>query len=195
MGLNAISKWFLRATPSLLFLLFVFGYLAEVLVSRALIPGRHAVLLEAVSVLDGAFVLVWMSSAGSFLNSIIPPPSKFNLSIFRAALVIMALYPLFASDRFINYPSSVYPISVPFHVLAWLCGFYVINLLSKSLVLAEARNVSSFFDYAFEFLLTWVFPVIGVWFIQPRINRLYSKSSNSLAVSNGPTYGAIDASR
>lgn len=188
--MNPITKWFLRATPSLLFLLFVFGYLAERLASRTL-TGKHDVLLDAMSAFDGMFVLVWMWSAGSFLNSIIPTVSKFNLSIFRVALVITALYPFLASARFNNYPSSVYSIRSPLHVLGWLCAFYVINQVSKALVLAETGNVTSFFDYALEFLLIWIFPVIGVWFIQPRINRLYSKSSYGLAASNSPTHAAM----
>ncbi len=188
--LNAITKWFLRATPSLLFLLFVFVYLAERLASRTL-TGNHDVLLDAMSAFDGVAVLVWMWSAGSFLNSIIPTVSKFNLSIFRVALVITALYPFLASTRFNNYPSSVYSIRSPLHVLGWLCALYVINQVSKALVLAETGNVTSFFDYVLEFLLIWIFPVIGVWFIQPRINRLYSKSSYGLPASNSQTHAAM----
>ena len=190
MELNPIIKWFLRATPLVLFLLFVCGYLAERLVSR-IFTGNHDVFFNAMSAFDGLFVLVWMWSAGSFLNSVIPPSSKSNLSIFRAALIVTALYPFFASDRFINYPSSVYSVFIPFHVLGWLCAFYAINLVSKSLVLAETGNVTSAFDYALEFLLIWTFPVIGVWFIQPRINRLYSKSSYGLAASNTPTHATV----
>src|ERR1700735_1458922 len=67
--LNPILRWFLRATPSLLFLLFVCGYLAERFVSRTL-TGKQDVLLDAMSAFDGLFVLAWMWSAGSFLNSI-----------------------------------------------------------------------------------------------------------------------------
>jgi len=192
--LNPILRWFLRATPSLLFLLFVCGYLAERFVSRTL-TGKQDVLLDAMSAFDGLFVLAWMWSAGSFLNSVIHPISKFNLSIFRATLVITALYPFLASARFINYPSSVYSIRGPLHFLGWLCAFYVINQVSKALVLAETGNVTSFFDYAREFLLIWIFPVIGIWFIQPRINRLYAKSSNGLPAGNMPTQAVIDVPR
>jgi hypothetical protein len=156
---------------------------------------EHDVLLDAMSAFDGLFVLVWMWSAGSFLNSVLQPVSKFNLSIFRTALAITALYPFLASDRFTKYHSPVYSMSIPLHLLGWLCAFYVINQVSKALVLAETGNVTSFFDYALEFLLIWVFPVIGVWFIQPRINRLYSKSSYGLAAGNTPIHGAIDAPR
>src|SRR5262249_22613374 len=44
--------------------------------------------------------------------------------------------------------------------------------ISKSLVLAETTKPASFYDYAGPFFLLWFFP-LGVWFTQPRINRLY----------------------
>jgi uncharacterized RDD family membrane protein YckC len=46
--------------------------------------------------------------------------------------------------------------------------------VSKNLVLAETSKPASFYDYAGPFFLIWFFP-IGVWFTQPRINRLYEQ--------------------
>jgi len=63
----------------------------------------------------------------------------------------------------------------PLHLLAMFCLFYLLYFVSKSLVLAETCKPASFNEYAGLFFLIWVFP-IGVWFIQPRINRQYAES-------------------
>jgi len=53
---------------------------------------------------------------------------------------------------------------------------YVLQIyfVSKSLVLAETGRPAVFYDYAGPFFLVWFFP-IGVWIVQPRINRLYER--------------------
>jgi|HubBroStandDraft_2_1064218.scaffolds.fasta_scaffold26755_3 hypothetical protein len=63
----------------------------------------------------------------------------------------------------------------PLHFLAMFCLFYLLYFVSKSLVLAETCKPASFNDYAGPFFLIWFFP-IGIWFIQPRINRQYMES-------------------
>jgi len=50
----------------------------------------------------------------------------------------------------------------------------ICNFASKSLVMVETGRRAKFYDYAGPFFLMWFFP-IGIWFIQPRINRLYSQ--------------------
>jgi uncharacterized RDD family membrane protein YckC len=54
------------------------------------------------------------------------------------------------------------------------CMLYLLYFVSKNLVLAETRKPASFPDYAGPFFLIWFFP-IGIWFTQPRINRLYER--------------------
>jgi len=54
------------------------------------------------------------------------------------------------------------------------CVFYGLYFVSKSLVMAETGERASFFNCLGPFLLLW-FAIIGVWFIQPRVNRLYTE--------------------
>ena len=58
------------------------------------------------------------------------------------------------------------------------CMFYLLYFVSKSLVLAETDKTATFYDYAGPFFLMWFYP-IGIWIIQPRINRLYSERGNA----------------
>jgi hypothetical protein len=64
--------------------------------------------------------------------------------------------------------------------LLMVCNFYVLYFVSKSLVLAERSKPASFYDYAVPFLMILFFP-IGIWMIQPRVNRLYESIMNRLA--------------
>ena len=64
-------------------------------------------------------------------------------------------------------------IVIPFHLLAMLALFYVLAFAARNMTMAERQSAVSFFDYAGAFFLMWFFP-IGVWFIQPRVNRLVS---------------------
>jgi len=47
--------------------------------------------------------------------------------------------------------------------------------ISRNLVMAERNNKVKFSGFSREFFLMWFFP-IGLWFIQPRINKLYEKN-------------------
>jgi len=55
---------------------------------------------------------------------------------------------------------------------------YNVYFVSKTLVQAETGKPASFYDYAGPFFLLWFFPV-GVWFTQPRINRLYEQHTSA----------------
>lgn len=59
-----------------------------------------------------------------------------------------------------------------------VCMFYLLYFVSKSLVLAETSKPASFYDYAGPFFLLWFFP-IGIWIVQPKVNRLYSERQNT----------------
>jgi hypothetical protein len=62
--------------------------------------------------------------------------------------------------------------------------FYNLYFVAKTLVLAETGKSASFYNYAGPFFLIWFFP-IGVWFVQPRINRLYSEKRIAEPIGGG----------
>jgi hypothetical protein len=118
------------------------------------------------------FVL-WFWSLGSFLNGVIQTDLRPKLRFFRFGLVYPLLYMavfLITFEKLI----PAYMIGIlPFHLLALFCVFFDLNLVSKSLALAEMGRPVSFYDYAGPFFLLWFFP-FGIWFVQPRINRIYA---------------------
>ncbi len=129
---------------------------------------------------------VWLWSLGSFLTSIAPRTLRLNLGIFRFALIYAPVY-LFAFNVFFG---SLGPLQIarvfPFHLLAMFCLVYSLYFVSKSLVSTERGAPVSFSNYVGVLFLIWFFP-IGIWIVQPRVNRLYAdrKGAEPLVNSNG----------
>ncbi|MBL7864186.1 MAG: hypothetical protein JNK10_04880 [Cyclobacteriaceae bacterium] len=60
---------------------------------------------------------------------------------------------------------------IPLHLFSIFCIFYCLYFAAKTMMTAELQRETSFSDFAGEFFLFWFHP-IGVWVIQPRINKL-----------------------
>lgn len=67
--------------------------------------------------------------------------------------------------------SAIGPISAS-TLLSWACLIYFSNVLAKLLSMVETQSDVMFGDYIGTFFLLIFFP-IGVWFVQPRINKLF----------------------
>jgi len=52
------------------------------------------------------------------------------------------------------------------------CIFYSLYFIAKELKSVELQKPVTFSDFAGEFFLLWFFP-IGIWIIQPRINKIF----------------------
>jgi hypothetical protein len=178
--MNAITRFFLRAKHWQLFLL-IFGVycIGQFLAMKSLVTAQPPARIGGFGLpfwvfmaLFGFSFLTWFWAMGSFLNSIARPDLKMKLGFFRFALI----YPIFYAFFFFKFVLSTHPVQafviVPLHLFAMYCLFYVVYFDSKSLALVERDKAVSFYDYAGPFFLLWVFP-IGVWIIQPKINRLY----------------------
>ena len=62
-------------------------------------------------------------------------------------------------------------IIIPLHLFSMFGILYCLYFAAKTLKTIELQREVTFSDFAGEFFLIWFFP-IGIWFIQPRINRL-----------------------
>jgi hypothetical protein len=71
---------------------------------------------------------------------------------------------------------------IPLSLLAVFCMFYNLYFVAKNLVMAETGKSAAYFDCAGPFLLLW-FAIVGVWIIQPRINRLYAEKQSTQATT------------
>jgi hypothetical protein len=65
----------------------------------------------------------------------------------------------------------VYWVWYCFHFLSIFCIFYCIYFVAKTIKTVELQRAVKFKDFVGEFFLVWFFP-IGVWILQPTINKL-----------------------
>jgi hypothetical protein len=200
---KAIANLFLRAKHwQIFFLLFVVPTFAEFAAIGA-IPtrirswrdfGPSGFLFLGAMVLYLLCVVAWLGSMGSFFGSIVKPELKMKTLFFRFALVYPVVYvPIFF---LVVIPDAGVPVSVilPLHLACMVCLFYLLYFVSKNLVLAEIGKQVSFYDYAGPFFLLWFYP-IGVWIIQPKVNRLYADKGGTEALSATSVVDRSESSR
>ncbi len=60
---------------------------------------------------------------------------------------------------------------VPLHLFSLFAIFYSMYFAAKTVKSVELQREATFTDFIAEFFLIWFFP-IGVWILQPKINRL-----------------------
>lgn len=184
--MNAVAKFFLRAKHwQIFFPIFGLFFLGEITFAVS-VPAaeptdagfQKAVIATGIfTALFMLFFVSWFWSLGSFLTSIVNPSIRLRMRFFRFSLLFPLIYlPGFIAvfDSMTTSP-GLFLIIFPLHAFATYCMFYLLYFVSKSLALAERNQPVSFYDYSGSFFLLWFFP-IGIWIVQPRINRLYDTS-------------------
>jgi hypothetical protein len=180
--MNWIRSLFLRARHWQIFSLFCgMMLLAQIAVFGSMQSattqdfGKGLLPFEGLTLLFALCFNAWFWAMGSFLNAIVQPRIRPGMGFFRFSLIYPILYMPVFMISFPQRPAMLAAI-FPLHLLAMLCMFYLLNFVSKNLVLAETDRPAKFYDYAGPFFLLWFFP-IGVWAVQPRINRLYAEKN------------------
>jgi hypothetical protein len=181
--LKGVTDFFLRAKHWQIFVL-VWGtyFVGQMAIASSLPtttgpfenPLKVGLFSEAVMVPFVVCLMGWLWSMGSFLFLIVKPTLKLNIGFFRFALTYSTLYLLTALPFFLSRNPAVEAVILPMHLLALFCLIHVLYFVSKSLVIAEQGKTVTFGDYALSLLLLSLSP-IGVWLIQPRINRFYAE--------------------
>jgi len=188
--MNWIERFFVRAKHWQIFLLFlILGIVSEFPVlgnfAAAKSPeGYGTVLLMtefATAVAAWCFIL-WLWSLGSFLNSIVPAALRPGKKFFLFAVVYSAAYVPASMALFQSIDLKLFVATIPLSLLALFCMFYNLYFVAKNLVTAETDKLATFYDNAGPFMLVW-FSLIGVWLIQPRVNRLYAAKRSAEAAA------------
>ncbi|MDQ3109824.1 MAG: hypothetical protein M3R17_08005 [Bacteroidota bacterium] len=182
--------WFLRAKHWQIFLLiFVVPIVVE------LIGFMTTVLTGEITVLLVMFFIVmlvvlgtqfgWFYTVGTALGERIGPDGGMNLRRFRAFVLVPLIYVctfflgmvIFALCTITGWRPSpslglLFFLIIPMHFFSMFCIFHSIWFVAKTLKMTERWNHVEFSDYAGDFFLIWFF-FVGIWFVQPRINRLF----------------------
>lgn len=120
----------------------------------------------------------WYWAVGTGLQREIPEEAALKVWRFKAALSFNALYTIFFLS-FFAYSfwsfnrgiAQLLGVIVPFHFFAMFCVFYCMYFMAKTIKTAELQRRTHFGDCITDFFLIWFFP-IGIWNLQPRINRI-----------------------
>ena len=182
--MNWIATIFLRIKHWQLFLLLVVLWIGTGAAQLAAMPSSPEEPIGTVFPFVAVVELValvfagWLWSLGRFLQSVVPHRLKMSPTFFRISVTLPLLcIPLLAlafqslNVALIGIVFIAYGIALAAEVYSWY-------FVARSLALAQYLRKVRFSDYEATLLGIWFFPV-GVWFIQPKINRLYVKSSEN----------------
>ncbi|HZY80968.1 MAG TPA: hypothetical protein VFE50_15705 [Cyclobacteriaceae bacterium] len=130
----------------------------------------------------GSMILLfsWFYVVSMNLHAKLPNDHNLKIVRFRMAFFFPMIYICVVvcviSFAFLKTDPSIAALAIiiPFHFLAMFCMFYVLYFTSKSLKIVELQRNVTFSDFAGEFVLIWLF-FIGVWIIQPRINKIFAE--------------------
>jgi len=169
--LQRLTSYFLRAKHWQIFIL-LWGVYSIAGVGFVENSPRIPLFSEAAILFFELSLAGWLWSVGSFLFSIDDPAYRLNIYFFRFAIIFAGVY----LPSFFAFPLSRKPIvdvlAFPLFLFAVFCWAYAYYFVSRSLVAVEEGRAVTRMDYGPTMGLFWV-GFIGVWGIQPRINRLY----------------------
>jgi len=184
--MGSFQSFFLRAKHVQIFLLFVVVCYVGPIITWLFIAGRTSqglqasdlLLLGLVTAIQVFGFLSWFLCVGLFLCTILRPALKPKVGFFEVAVVFPILYSFAVPTLFLNDSQLISDILIPLHLFAMVCAFYCFSFVAKCLARVETGKAQPFSKYAGTFLLLWFFP-LGVWIIQPKINRLYREQLGS----------------
>lgn len=169
-------------------LLFGIPFLFEIIASVfAIVNPERSLVFVVFPILMVLFVglyFSWLYVLGVQLHKKLPASVSMNLTRFRLFLIIPIVY-LFAFMIYMSVTMSdpenmeepgtgIIGVIIPLHLFSVFCIIYSLYFIAKELKSVEWGRPVTFNDFAGEFFLIWFYP-IGIWFIQPRINKLFDE--------------------
>ena len=142
----------------------------------------HFDFLPYVLILFSLVFFGWFWSIAIGLQKNIPDEIEMKVKRFKAFFIIPLVYTivfmmliggLFSGMFTYGFSNSIWflVIILPLHLVSIFCIFHTIYFVAKTIRTAELQRVVTFGDFAGEFFLLW-FYIIGIWIIQPKVNRL-----------------------
>jgi hypothetical protein len=137
-------------------------------------------------------VFGWIWSVCNVLHKKLPPGVDLNLLQFQLMFSIPIVYCLFILGwiNFANFTGeygsgqsmgvTLTITIIIMHLVSIACILLGVRFAAKTLKSIELGRLAKFGDYAGEFFLIWFSP-LGIWILQPRLNRLTKGPDNQLA--------------
>ncbi len=122
-------------------------------------------------------MLGWFWSIGVGLQKLIPEEHRMKVTSFKFFVLFPLIYFIFFTSQMSFFMSEVvinpliFLAIFPMHLFAMFCMVYNFYFVARTLKTIELQRKVEFSEYIGEFFLLWFYPV-GVWIIQPKINKM-----------------------
>jgi len=129
-----------------------------------------------IGLLSGGTLFGWMYSIATGLQSRVPESVNLNVKRFKlffwTPVVYIGVIILMSITIFNGNPPhpAVLALIIPMHLFSIFCMFYTINFVAKTIKTVELQRAVTFSDFIGEFFLVW-FYFVGIWILQPKVNR------------------------
>jgi hypothetical protein len=123
---------------------------------------------------DGEHNNFFLAPCNVGLDAFVPFSLSSSQRFFRFSLIFPALTLVADSPFLVSRNLFVQLLVVPLHLFGMFRLLHALYSVSKSLLVAEKGQVATFGECAPTFVLL-IASIVGVWFIQPRVNRLYAQ--------------------
>ena len=142
--------------------------------------------------MGGTFGWFWAIAIG--LQRMVPATVKMKTTLFKVFLLIPVIYITcimafvgfffnFNIFQNTNQPPfwifGAFAVIFPLHLFSMFCIFYCLYFAAKTIKTVELQREVTFSDFVGEFFLIW-FHIIGIWILQPRINKMVREHDDNL---------------
>ena len=169
-------KLFLKLKAWQMFLLIIFPTILPTMILNGLDGLKWFGIIMLLWVLA---LIGWMYSVGSNSNQKLPEHLKKSMFIYRLGYIIVIFYSVLIALQLIpglsgsNTQSIMPPWAIILHLASMFGMFYGLWFTAKQFVTFQKGEKVTFLEYSGPFFLFWFFP-LGVWFLQPKINEMFS---------------------
>jgi hypothetical protein len=123
------------------------------------------------------FYLGWLWAIAATANQKLDPPLRKSTKWMAIGLVYMLVL-VAVRGLFPGKALEMPGVFIPMQLSLMFALFYAFKFTAEQFVTLERNKEVSFFDYSGPFFLFFFFPV-GVWIIQPRVNKMLGNSDSS----------------
>lgn len=156
-----------------LFMLVV-GINIVIAILTAFFPGNTAIIFSSICAasISAIIYFMWMWEIVVKLNKTEKGEKLINDRLFKISYFIIMLYFFLGLlFRYLGLNESVFYYFMPF---IFFLLFYCMLFVSKLLIKINIKRDPNLSDYVGWFFLFYFYP-IGIWFIQPKVNKFYDK--------------------
>lgn len=146
------------------------------LIGLALSPivGYYPIIIERFNSIFNLISLMvyfgWVASVVIVFQKKIPKENKMDVGRFKIIFSALVIYMIIFFLIF-HLPRINLWFKIPIQLFPMFCFLYIIYFVSRTLATFEFQRKVTFSDYSENFYLICVLP-IGIWNIQPKINKL-----------------------